>query len=404
MHLTIARDEIFEKLESLQNVVNTRTTLPISNNVLIETLSDNKVVLTANNFDIALGATLPAVIHQPGATTLSGKKFYEMVREMPSNSEFSLKTSERHITSIKYEGGNYRLHGIDPEQFPVAPDMPDSNNKISVQALQGLLEHTIFAASLEEVRYYLNSIYFIITTESTIAVSTDARRLAIAIQDSIIGAEDEDTNFILPLKTAREIVKVFTVDKPIEFSIEDSQLSLTDGEFKLVSRLIEGEYPNYDRIVPKDHSKSIIANKLDLIAATKRVSLLADPKNFGVKVDLNQSDVILSVETPDLGTADAKVDLFEEHSHEPTRFNLDARLLIDALTQIHTNKVLIEFETADKIMTLKPDPEHDTSYYNLLMPLRPDEGSQPEPEPEEVEVEDPDEFEDEESEDYLEEE
>ena len=402
MYLTIERNEIFDKLENLQNVVNTRTTLPVSNNVLIETVSDDQVILTANNFEIALGASLPAVIHEPGSTTLSGKKFYEMVREMPHNSEFTLKTSPKHITSIKYDGGNYRLHGINPEEFPAAPPTLDSNNKISVDALQSLLEHTIFAASLEEVRYYLNSIHFIITTDSTIAVSTDARRLAIAIQDPIIETESDDTNFILPLKTAKEIVKVFTTDKQINFSVDEGQLSLTDGEFTLVSRLIEGEYPNYDMIVPKDHSKSITTNKTELINATKRVSLLADPKNFGVQIDFNQSDVVLSVETPDLGTADASVGLSKEYTHQPTRFKFDARLLIDALTQIHTDNVIIEFESSDKIMTLKPDSEHDSSYFNLLMPLRL-EDEQPEPEePEEVEVEEPEEDEFEEDEDYLE--
>ena len=385
MQLTIEREAILSKLENLQSIANTRTTLPILNNILIEaTEADNEeevsqVVLTANNLEIALGVTVPAIVLEAGVTTIPCRKFYEIVREIPIGYSFDLTVDAKNYIGIEYRGGQYKLRGLAPEEFPAQPPIEEANNKIEGLALQNLLENTLFAASLEEVRYYLNAVMFDLSPNSTTAVATDGRRLAVSTEEPVLESTEEDqvedkdsepTQFIVPLKTAREILKVFSSTKEVFFSVVKGQIALTDGDSVLTARLIEGNYPDYKRIVPEEQHHQIYVEKTALVSAVKRVSLLADPKNYSIQLTLDDKSLKLEVKTPDLGEANAIVDLREQFEGDQTVFKFDARLLIDGLSQIRTEYVQIDFNKSNEVVSLHPMDRETDPYFNLLMPIR----------------------------------
>ena len=372
MKLTVERDILVEKLEQLQGIASARTTLPILNNVLVEAKSQ-ELILTANNMEIALGVAIACKVEECGTTTIPCRKFYEVAREIPLGYTLDITVNEKDVTYIKYAGGSFRLRGLDCEEFPIPPLAVDLNYKIPGLALRNILERTMFAASLEEVRYYLNAVLLDFSKENLTVAATDARRLAIAQEDPVELTNDVEKldKIILPLKTAKEIVKVFGVSRDILFKADEAMITLSDGESNLSARLVAGEqYPDYNKIIPKVHSYSIYVDREDLISATRRVSLLADPKDYSILIIFNEEEVNLEVETVDLGTADAVVSLSKRFDGNPTAFKFDARLLIDGLNSIQTDDVRIEFEKSEAIIGLHPDTEELDTYFNLIMPVR----------------------------------
>ena len=372
MKLTVERDILVEKLEQLQAIASARTTLPILNNVLVEAKSQ-ELVLTANNLEVALGVAIACKVEEGGITTIPCRKFYEVVREIPLGYTLDITVNEKDVTYIKYAGGSFRLRGLDCEEFPIPPPAVDLNYKISGLALRNILERTMFAASLEEVRYYLNAVLLDFSKENLTVVATDGRRLAIAQDEPVELANDVEKldRILLPLKTVKEIVKVFGVSKDILFKADEATIVLSDSDSILSARLVaDDQYPKYEMIIPQDHSYSIYVDREDFISATRRVSLIADPKDYSILITFNGEEVNLEVETVDLGTADAVVSLSKRFDGKATAFKFDARLLIDGLNTIQTNDVRIEFERSDAIIGLHPDTEELDTYFNLIMPVR----------------------------------
>ena len=378
MQLTLERDQIVPKLDLLQTVANTRTTLPILNNVLVQAIEaeeDNEegisqIILTANNLEMAVGVSVPAIVIEPGITTILAKKLYEVIREIPTGTTFELSVDTKNYISINYRGGSYRLRGLDPEEFPAQPEIEETPNTIEASDLRDILENTLFAASLEEVRYYLNAVLLVLNSNETVAVSTDGRRFALAEAPAVTRTETEQEKVIIPLKTAREIVKIFASSKEISFSIIKGQIALTDGDSILTARLIEGDYPDYNQIIPEKQPHNVEIHKDSLVSAVRRVSLLADPKNYSIQLTIEGSTAKLEVETPDFGFAEGFVDLKEAFEGTPIAFKFDARLLIDGLSQIKTEYATLEFEKSNRVVLLGPSNRDANNYFNLLMPIR----------------------------------
>lgn len=375
MQLTLDRNALLEKLEMLQNIANTRTTMPILNNILIEAHEAEEAIegpaditLTANNIEIALSANLPALVIESGITTIPCKKFYELVREVPAGSSIEFSVDENNYIELKYENGSYKVKGLDPEEFPAQPDISEVEFTLSGVAFNDLLSKTLFAASLEEVRYFLNAIFFSFMKEKTVAVATDGRRLALTPTDAILGENQEAQSFILPLKTAREALRIFAGSQSISCARSHGQIAFTDGDAVLTARLIEGEYPDYNKITSMPAPNEIFINKDALVSAIKRVSLLADPSNYSISINIGSKALKLEVETPDLGAANEEVLLKEDFNGEETPFKFDARLLLQGLEQIKTENVKYCFGNTNELVFLYP--ANDEKYFNLLMPLR----------------------------------
>ncbi|MDE0506939.1 MAG: DNA polymerase III subunit beta, partial [Candidatus Poribacteria bacterium] len=232
--------------------------------------------------------------------------------------------------------------------------------------LRSMILKTEFAASTEETRYFLNGVYLCLTGEKTEVVATDGRRLAVATSDALMPVPEEATGVILPLKAVREIMRTFEASTELKISLLENQIVFSDDESTLASRLVDGEYPKYDQIIPKDHENRITVNVENLLSATRRVALLANPKTFSIRFDIQTDQIAVSSKAPDVGEAYETVGIDGGGGGLEVAF--DARFLIDALSHIQTQEVLIEFKDALSAAVLKPVGEDN--HLCLIMPMR----------------------------------
>ena len=370
MELILQRDELLPKLESLQNITNTQTTMPILNFVLIREEEPGKVMLIGNNLEAALGVMIPANIIESGTAVLPSRKFYEMVREMPDGSTFTLKIDEKYKISIEYPYGNYRLYGLDPDEFPRIPEVTEVNSKIEGHALTSLLSNTLFAAPVGDVNYALNGINFDIDSNGITACGAESRRIAVAETKAIADQDEEPISFIVPSTSARELQNIFADSEEVYYLLNEGRLVVTDKDSIFITSLIDGSFPDYKRIISAVYDNKIFINKDSLIRAIRRVDLVADPNTLSILVIIKGETLTLQVKTPDIGEANTVTELREPFEGKPTVFRFHSKMLIDGLSQIKTEYVQIVFGTLIEHIYLYPDEDITSeTYFNLVMPL-----------------------------------
>ena len=376
MKLICERDAILPKLESLQNITNTQTSMPILNNILIRQEEPDQIMLVGNNLEAALGVMVPATISEPGMASIPSRRLYEMIREMPAGSTFSLSVDDKFNVRIQYPLGNYRLKGLDPEEFPKIPEVKDVNQKIKGHELSNLLESTLFAAPVGGVNYSLNGINFDVAfdekTGSNKMVTAAAETRRIAIGQTLLNDDEEyeEASFIVPSKSARELLNIFASSEEVYYLLDESKLIVTDKDSIFITQLIDGAFPDYKRIISVSYDNDIFVNKEELISAIKRVDLVADPNTFSMMFVIKDETITLQVKTPDIGEANTVVPLVEPFEGEPAVFRFNSKVLIEGLSQIRTEHVTVIFGTLAQHIYLYPDNEStEDSYFNLVMPL-----------------------------------
>ena len=228
-----------------------------------------------------------------------------------------------------------------------------------------VIQKTEYAASTEEVRYFLNGLYFNLLMDRTEVVATDGKRLAL-IHCEPLNASVETNGFIVPLKAVREIAKTFAGIGEVEVSVFENQILLTDGNATLTARLVEGEYPNYEKIIPESTEGRTVVSRDQILGATRRVALLSSPKNHSICLEIDTEQVQVYARAPELGEAHETVPVASGNGS--VRIGFDARLLIEALAHIDTESVAIEF--TDELNPVLIKPVSDDTYISLIMPMR----------------------------------
>ena len=262
--------------------------------------------------------------------------------------------------------GVYKIIGLSDDEFPEIESVRGGFFTVAADVLRSMIDKTEFAASTEETRYFLNGLYLYLTSEKSEVVATDGRRLAVATSEALVPAPEEPVGVILPLKAVREFVRTFEASEEVKICLLDNQIVFSDDESTLDSRLVDGEYPKYEQIIPKDHENQITVNVESLLSATRRVALLANPKTFSIRIDIQSNQIAVSAKAPDLGEAYETVTVNSGNGSLEVAF--DARFLIDALSHIGTEEVLIEFKDALSAAVLKPVGEDN--HLCLIMPMR----------------------------------
>ena len=390
MKLNFERKPLLDSLQALSGVVNSRSTLPILLNVLISA-QDNEIFLTATDLEIGTRIRTAGTVIEEGAITVSGRKFLDIVRELDEgNVGFDVSANDR--VTLEQGSGSYSLIGLSADEFPQLPDVEGEPFTIDGAVLRSVVHQTMFAASKEEVRYYLNGLYFHFKEDKTVVVATDGRQLALsecgafdamfetpeyregdALVDATTAAGDDGDDrigFIVPVKAVHEILRTFDEADSIDITVGESQVMFTDENSRLTARLIEGQFPNYEKILPDSESMdgAFVGNRENLIKATQRVALLSNPKNNSISLQMftNNQELLIASKTPDLGEAHETV--LGQLCSTDMRIGMDASLLLAALSHIDDELVTIEYADELKPMILKP---HDsTGQLCLVMPMR----------------------------------
>lgn len=371
MKLTIERAVLLTALSHVQSVVERRNTIPILSNVLLEAEGD-RLAITATDLDIAVVEKLPAKVSKPGATTVAAHTFYDIVRKLPDGAEVELTfTSAEQRLDLRAGRSSFKLSCLPKEDFPVmaAGELPHSF-ALPADQLRRLIDKTRFAISTEETRYYLNGIYVHAASSAGVpmlrAVATDGHRLA-RVESPLPAGAAGMPGVIVPRKTVNELRKLLegsATEARIELS--DTKIRFAIGDLVLVSKLIDGAFPEYERVIPRDNDKVMEVDSKAFAAAVDRVATISTEKSRAVKMSLKPEGIELSATSPDQGSASEQ--LTAAYSSAPIEVGYNSRYLLDIAGQIEGENA--RFLLADALApTVVRDPSDDGALY-VLMPMR----------------------------------
>ncbi|MDI6025561.1 DNA polymerase III subunit beta [Corticibacterium sp. UT-5YL-CI-8] len=371
MRVVLERSNLLKSLNHVHRVVERRNTIPILSNVLMKA-DGNSLALKATDLDLEITEATPAQVDQAGATTVPAHLLYDIVRKLPDGAEVMLKTDDDgNAMSVVSGRSSFRLQCLPQSDFPEL-SAGSFSHKFTLEAakLKMLIDKTQFAISTEETRYYLNGI-FLHTFESEgnlklRSVATDGHRLARAEFEAPSGAEGMP-GIIIPRKTVSEVQKL--VDDPelaVTTELSDTKIRFTIGSIVLTSKLIDGTFPDYQRVIPTGNDKQLIIDRQSFASAVDRVSTISSERGRAVKLSIADGQVTLAVNNPDSGSATEE--LAADYASDPIEIGFNAKYLLDVAAQLSGGEARFMLADAGS-PTLIQDTSDDHTLY-VLMPMR----------------------------------
>ena len=301
MKFSVSKEQLLAGLQTVQNVVSTRTTLPILSNVLLQAV-DGKVRLTTTDLDVGVSGTIDAQVDKDGGTTLPARRLANIVRELPA-AEVQIDVDSKNVASIRCGQSFFKIMGLPEEEFPPLPKFEGAKTfTISQAALRDALKKTSYAISTDETRYVLNGILFSFKENKLTMVATDGRRLALVDLD-LEFPQSQEVDIILPTKCVTELSRLLGEEGDVKMSVGENQVAFEISGTLLVSKLIEGNYPNYRQVIPGEAKERIALERELFYNAVHRVSLLSSEKSNSVKLVFTKNNLEIAANTPDVGEA-----------------------------------------------------------------------------------------------------
>ena len=372
MKLTADRNAFLKVLSHVQSVVERKNTIPILSNILLEA-ADGKALLTATDMDLEVMDSVSVTVEEAGKITVPAHTLYEIVRKIPDGASIKLQlSSDGNLVTLSSGKSHFKLGCIPANDFPKmsSGDLPV---KISLKAddVKKLIDRTRFAISTEETRYYLNGIYLHTTNgeSGTVlrAVATDGHRLA-RVEVPVPDTADTVPGIIIPRKAIAEIRKAADEagDTPIEFQISETKVRVQIGNLVLTSKLIDGTFPDYDRVIPANNDKKLIVAPLSFIHAVDRVATISTEKARAVKLAIKAGLLTIHANSPDSGSATEEIEI--EYDSTPLDIGFNARYLMDIVQQMGTDTCQFSLSDAGSPTIIK-DLSDSSSLY-VIMPMR----------------------------------
>jgi DNA polymerase-3 subunit beta len=367
MKFTITREKLHEGLQAVAASVPSKTTLPVLANILVEASKDG-LKLSGTDLDISVSTTIPASVDQEGATTLPARKLVEIVKELP-NAAIRMTSSGEQRASIECGKSKFKLLGLSRDEFPAFPTVKfEGGWKVAAKDLQKLIGHVAFAASTEESRPILNGVLWELRSDRMRMVATNGHRLA-RMDVPTTGQGGGQADLIIPPKALEQIRRLFGGDEEIEIAKSDNHLGFRSTTTQVYTRLIEGPYPNYEQVIPRENDKSLTADKAALAAALRRMSIVASDQTHRIRMAFTNGACKLSVQTPDLGEAQEELSVAYEGDSLEIGFN--AAYMLEILKYMPTDEVRMTFKAPERAATCEPVGWDDpASFMTLVMPLR----------------------------------
>ena len=371
MRVTIERSEFLKSLNHVQSVVERRNTIPILSNVLVQA-DDNAVTLTATDLDIEVVEKVASDTGRGGGTTVPAHMLYDIVRKLPDGAQLEIEQGpDEQRLSVKCGRSQFSLQSLPSEDFPdISAGELDHKFALPAADLRVLIEKTRFAISTEETRYYLNGIYLhqveVDGTAMLRAVATDGHRLA-QVQLALPAGADGMPGVIVPRKTVMELHKLIEDQEgDIDVSLSTAKIRFSFTNVTLTSKLIDGTFPDYERVIPKDNDKAMEVDTKLFAQAVDRVSTISSEKGRAVKLNITPEKLTLSVNNPDSGSAEEEVTA--QYDADALDIGFNARYLMDITAQLGSDTARFLLSDASS-PTIVRDKDDETSLY-VLMPLR----------------------------------
>ncbi|HEX2367223.1 MAG TPA: DNA polymerase III subunit beta [Bradyrhizobium sp.] len=366
MKATIERAVLLKSLGHVQSVVERRNTIPILSNVLIDAREDGSIRLMATDLDLQVDESVPANVSQPGATTLSAHTLFDIVRKLPEGSQVELSAAEGKMQVVAGRS-RFNLSTLPRDDFPVIAEgeLP-TKFELPAATLRQIIEKTRFAISSEETRYYLMGIFFHVIDDQLRAAATDGHRLARVTVGKPDGA-DGMPDVIVPRKAVQELYRLLEeLEGTVEISLSPTKIRFGLGSAILTSKLIDGTFPDYNRVIPTANDKLLKLDPKSFSAGVDRVSTIASEKTRAVKISLDRDKVTLSVTSPENGIATEE--LAADYGADGLEIGFNARYLLDILGEIDGDTVEVHLADAAAPTLLRENDKSNALY--VLMPMR----------------------------------
>jgi len=367
MKLKVDRGEIQRALQNIQGIIEKRTTIPILGHFLLR--ADDKTIIVATDLEIAFTGHLKAEIFEKGSLCIPTRKLFEIVREVEDN--ILLESQENNWLKVSAGKSTFKLMGVREEEYPALPKVDYTEEfNISADSLKAMIEKTVYAVGESDTRYTLNGLLLHLIPKKKnivfVMVGTDGHRLALITKD-INGRLSEERKLILPKKAAIELRRLLEeATGDISIGIDKNHVFFTINDIVLSSRLIEGTYPNYNEVVPQDNEKKISFEKVELIKALRRTSIMSREKTNAVRFDFEQGNLTLSSMDPDIG--EAREEVAVKYKGDAISIGFNARYLLDALQAIDGELVRLDIQDTLGPTLLREADKDD--YKCVIMPMR----------------------------------
>jgi DNA polymerase-3 subunit beta len=367
MKLQIEREELLQAIGRIQAIVERRGTLPILANALIQA-EDDGLTLAATDLEVGVVSAHPAEVQEKGSVTLGAKKLFEITREL-EDSEIRIALDEGSRVRLECGPARFSLLSISPEEYPTIPG-PEGVSFVELESglMSEMIDRTVFASSTDETRYNLNGVYMELLEEKRIRfVATDGHRLAKIDRAPSAPVDFLDKGIIVPRKGVAEIRKLCDeTEGSIEMGLGEGFLLVRRPGLLLSSRLIDGEFPSYQQVIPADFRLRLLVDRERITHALRRISLLTHERSRGFRFAVEDGQIELSASNPDLGEAREVLPIDYTGDRFETGFN--ARYVLDALSAMASKEVLLEL--ADELAPAQLRPADDVDHIVVVMPMR----------------------------------
>lgn len=361
MKLKTLKNELIKNIQNVQNIISSRTSLPILANVLIEA-ENNEIKLTSTDLDIGITSAFKSETEEPGSITVPAKKFSDIIKELPDE-DILITTMKNNSMSIKCGKCFFKILGLPKEDFPKLPEFEKEPHVIIDQAvLKKMLSMTCFSMSHDETRYVLNGALFLFKTGQLIIVTTDGKRLSLVKKET--GKDTPDKAMIIPSKTIYELNRALNEEGRVKLTFSENQIKFELDNITIISRLIEGEFPGYEQVVPPPAKEKIVVQREPLLSGIKRAALLTTQDSQSIKIEALKNRLIISKSSPNIG--EAKEELEAVYKGQEITIGFNPAYLMDVLKVVPKDEIEIEILGSDKPAVIRVE---DRCLY-LVLPMQ----------------------------------
>ena len=370
MKFLVKKEDIFNGIRLVANVAAMKSLQPVLANILIETVNDNALRLTATDFDLTISTTVEAQIENEGKITLPAKKLNDIVSRLADKLITFELNNENNSVNIKCENAKFDIIGISASEFPNVLDinLVDENSiDIDIKPFTKAIKQASFAAANFETNNLLSGVVCDINENTLEMASTDGNRLA-RVRENISNLEKKSSQLIIPSKTTNEFLKMSTLvnDQSVKIYTDKTKLILKTEKSMMISRIMEGQYPKYNQLIPKENPKVAVINKNKLVSALELVSIMVNEKTSIVKFEFTEDKLILRGDTPDSGASEETLNV--DYKNEDMIIAFNYKYVIEGLKNMDNDEVKIEMNTNLSPTVFRPNSDED--YISLIMPVQ----------------------------------
>lgn len=369
MQFVVSKQNLQKELSFVQGVVEKKNTIPVLSNILIESVGESTIRITGTDLDVTIRCDMDAEdIPTPGSICVQARKLFEIARLLP-DAPVTFKKEDNDWVTVTCDKSRFKMVGVARDAFPEVPSSKSAPTKLPANLMKGFIDRTIFAITQEESRYTLSGAKFILDDAGAKMVTTDGHRLAYVEKKGVSKNGNDAVDTLIPRKTLAELTKLTAgYDGDISLGMDGNHIFFEVGTRLLISRMLYGQFPNYDMVMPKNNDKSVKFDGGLLNSAIRRVALMADERSHAIRFHLASNELVISSQNAEEGEANETIQT--DYSGDETDIGFNAQYLQDFLNVIGEGAIEFEFKDSNSQAQLRPAEDSEYEYKYIVMPMR----------------------------------